>query len=45
MGRQFQSLLANSHSNLFHYLPQFFRRIIAYSTRTALFYEPMHCGG
>jgi hypothetical protein len=45
MGRQFQSLLSDLHSNLFDYLPQFFRRIIAYSTRTALFYEPMHCGG
>jgi hypothetical protein len=45
VGRQFQGLLSNSHSNLFHYFPQFFRRIIAYSTRTTLFYEPMHCSG
>jgi hypothetical protein len=45
MGRKLQGLLSDSHSNLFHYLPKFFRRIIAYSTRTALFYEPMHCGG
>ena len=45
MGRKLQGLLSDSHSNLFYYLPQFFRRIIAYTTRTALFYEPMHCGG
>jgi len=45
VGSQFQGFLSNSHSNLFYYLPQFFRRIIAYSARTALFYEPMHCGG
>ena len=45
VGRQLQGLLSDSHSNLFYYLPQFFRRIVAYSTRTALFYEPMHCGG
>jgi len=45
MGRQFQSLLSHPHRYLFHYLSQFFRRIVAYSARTALFYEPMHRGG
>src|SRR6266571_5259875 len=45
MGRQFQSLLSHPHRYLFHYLSQFFRRIVAYSARTALFYEPMYRGG